>query len=153
MAVSILRLSSTTQMACWISVLPFGPTESQIRPPSMSHVLLFLAIKIHFLFVVLSHVTGLSVMLMKDQSKREQNGDGVESCSWRMFGVGAEGQINGCTRISIVSVYLSNHTISGSRCRSIIIFVYQTDVKLSIYRSSRNCGKPRVPICTKPLWA
>ena len=93
----------------------------------MSHVLLFLAIKSHFLFVVLSHVIGISVMSMEDQSKREQKGDRVESCSWRMFGVGAEGQINGCTRISIVSICLSNHTISGSRCRSIIVIFALSD--------------------------
>ena len=62
---SPFRFSSTTQAACWIRVLPFRPTDSQPRSPSMSHVLLFLAIKSHFVFVVLSYDTSVSVMLMK----------------------------------------------------------------------------------------
>lgn len=41
------------------------PTESQPRPPSISHFLLFLAIKSYFLSVVFAH--DASVMLMKSQ--------------------------------------------------------------------------------------
>lgn len=62
---SPFRFSSATRVACWISILPFGPIESQPRPPSIPHVLLFLAIKSHVLSVVFSH--DASVMLMKSQ--------------------------------------------------------------------------------------
>ena len=90
----------------------------------MSHVLLFLAIKSHFLFVVLSHVYSISVMLMKDQSKREQNGDRVESCSWRMFGVGAEGTGHWLYRnFDSFKFILAIPQFAGSTCRSFIIFV------------------------------
>ena len=59
--------SATTRVVCWINILPFGPTESQPRPPFLSHVLLSLAIKSHFLSVVLSHDASVSVMSMKGQ--------------------------------------------------------------------------------------
>lgn len=64
---SPFRFSSTTRVACWISILLFSLTEFQPRPPSIPHVLLFLAIKSHILFVVLSHDASVSVMLMKGQ--------------------------------------------------------------------------------------
>ncbi len=57
-------------------MLPFGPTKSQPRPPSMSHVLLFLAIKSNFFSVMLFHdaSVSVSVMLMKADRGRGKRG-------------------------------------------------------------------------------
>ena len=95
--------SATTRVVCWINILPFGPTESQPRPPFLSHVLLFLAIKSHFLSVVLSHDASVSVMSMKGQwaeTREEANGIGVVAGAILMRAL--KGQANDCTRISIV---------------------------------------------------
>ena len=66
----------------------------------MSHVLLFLAIKSHFLFVVLSDDTRVSVMLMKGEQMESKSEDKAGSY---MFSAGNQkaGRTL-CTRISIV---------------------------------------------------
>lgn len=58
----------------------------------MSHVLLFLAIKSHFLFVELSRDTSISVTLTKGQKKQGKKVPEGEGCNWRRSGVGAKGQ-------------------------------------------------------------
>ncbi len=56
-------------------MLPFGPSKSQIKP-SISHVLLFLAIKSNFVYVMLFHdaSVSVSVMLMKGRPRESKKG-------------------------------------------------------------------------------
>lgn len=82
----------------------------------MSHVLLFLAIKSHFLFVVLSRDTSISVILMERSIKRVsrvlERGGGMVAA-----GAGLVVRTKGTDkmtvheiRIALLYVYFSNHT-------------------------------------------
>lgn len=106
------RFPSTSRVACWISILPFGLTESQTRPPSISHFLLFLAIKSYFLSAVFAHDASVMLMKIEEPLIGEQRGgdrSGVVAHACLVRALKGQGK-DCCTYTNLDSFSASNHT-------------------------------------------